>query len=452
MFLRFFTISLLVFGSKVLIGQSFLTQYYFEHNHTAQFLNPSRTGGSGWTMAPPLFGNLRLAESRNSKAFRGLLLRFNRNPIDKEYFLDNLEADNFNRVDYTIGLLHVGKQFKKNYFTFSINEEVVSDLIFPREAMLALESLQDLNIVNQSFQILNLSARAHQVRQYRFGWSREAIEGLRIGVAGSIYYGVSNIESGNSYAFIATKVDVVTGETDIKATGEYSLKTSGLNFYDGDPSLSKVFYGSGNYGFGIDIGAEYKLNDRWSFSGSVLNLINSMYWNNYTENYNSEYVDLEVDPEEIWEKFQTDPGQFIDILPEVIDSLSGMLQTEVNDQAYVTRKPIHIFLGAEYTWNENWSSSLAQQWTITNQRADLFIRYGMKRKLGNILLHSSLGLYGESRNSVNLGLGMEYTTNNFNISLLTENAMAIFWASHNFNPSILLSVNFYLAKKELSTN
>ena len=444
---------LFLFCSQNLLGQSFLTQYNFEQNHTAQYLNPAKPGPPQWTIAPPVFGNLGLWEARNSSSFRGIVLRFNRNAKDKDYFLRNLEADNFNRVYYTVGIIHAGRQFKKNYFTFSINEEIISDLRFPREAMLIIQSLQKLNIINQSFQILNVSARANHLREFRMGWSREIRKGLRIGAAGSFYYGVSNIESSNSYAFISTEFNISTGETNLQATGEYRVNTSGLSFYEGDPSLSRIFYGSGNFGFGIDIGAEYKFNEHWTFSGSALNLINALYWNNFTENYYSEYVDLDVDPEQIWERFQSDPLEFVEILPEVIDSLNNMLQTEVSNNGYVTHKPLHLFIGAEYRWNDKWSSNITQQWTFAPERNDLFIRFGMKRHLGNnVLLHSSLGLFGENRNAANIGLGMEYTTDKFNVSLLSENVMAMFWPAQNFNPSALLSVNFYITKSESNKN
>ena len=147
---------------------------------------------------------------------------------------------------------------------------------FPRDlAILAWEGNRDY--LDYEFDLSQVSALGDLMTVYHFGANKKINKKWTVGARGKIYSSMisfkstknkgtfvtrlGDVESPNIYEHIVTDIDV-----SVQTSGITSLEDSSVG-----KVLSRALFG-GNLGLGIDFGATYEINDRWTTSGSVLDV------------------------------------------------------------------------------------------------------------------------------------------------------------------------------------
>jgi len=168
------------------------------------------------------------------------------------------------------------RSFKEIYFSGGIYQELDFITYFPRDlAILTWEGNRDY--LDYEFDLSQVSALGDLMTVYHFGANKKINKKWTVGARGKIYSSMisfkstknkgtfvtqlGDVDSPNIYEHIVTDIDV-------------SVQTSGITSLE-DTSVGKVLSRAlfgGNLGLGIDFGATYEINDRWTTSGSVLDV------------------------------------------------------------------------------------------------------------------------------------------------------------------------------------
>ncbi|MGB5941414.1 MAG: DUF5723 family protein [Leeuwenhoekiella sp.] len=122
-----------------------------------------------------------------------------------------------------------------------------------------------------NFSRLNLTAEALSV--FHFGINKKVTDKLTLGGRFKVYNSLANASSTRntgSFVTLDTPQGVNYFSQQIRNLN-LELKTSGISGIEASDLVSNAFL-SGNLGLGIDLGFNYQINDRWDWSGSIIDL------------------------------------------------------------------------------------------------------------------------------------------------------------------------------------
>lgn len=194
--------------------------------------------------------------------------------------IHSMSASDFFSLNQQIEALNFGWR-SKNGVLYSGGVYQESDMIFyfPRDmAILAWEGNRDY--LNTAFNFGDINFTGDILTVYHFGINKDVNDYFTFGVRGKVYSSILNFKSiENSGAFITVLGDGTQNifEHQLREL-DLLLNTSGyVALRDGGRSqimsslISRSFF-SGNLGLGFDVGATYLINDKWTISGSVLDV------------------------------------------------------------------------------------------------------------------------------------------------------------------------------------
>jgi len=194
--------------------------------------------------------------------------------------IHDMENSDFFTIHQQMELINFGWRSKNGtLYSGGLYQEMDMILYFPKDmAILAWEGNSDY--LNRVFNFGDINLRADLLTVYHFGINKEINENFTVGVRAKLYSSMFNVMStANSGTFITVLGDGSqnTFEHQLRElnlllnTSGYTTLKEGGNSQIMNSLLARSLFG-GNLGVGIDIGATYSINDKWTLSGSVLDV------------------------------------------------------------------------------------------------------------------------------------------------------------------------------------
>ncbi|MBQ0046906.1 MAG: hypothetical protein KBT33_05245 [Prevotellaceae bacterium] len=294
-------------ASTAAIAQNLNTGYFNEGYLYRHDVNPAFGNDQGY-IAMPGIGNLDLNIASNLPIDKvlykvnGRTATFMHPQVNSSEFLNAVNENN--RIAENLRLQIIGFGFKGwgGYNTFEINARENLNLNVPGSFLkLAKEGVE-----NKRYDISDMAGHVDGYAEIALGHSRQVNDNLRVGGKMKFLLGIANIDANfnkaelnlgeNEYtgtvdAEIRSSVKAMSYKTEEKmrgAAGE-EIKHKYVSGIDFDS------WGVNGFGFAVDLGAEYKLDDNWKFSAAVLDL-GYIHWNtNYLASTNGEqYVSTDT--------------------------------------------------------------------------------------------------------------------------------------------------------------
>lgn len=262
----------------------FTDGYLYRHQ-----MNPA-FGNTQDYFSMPALGNMSFGMNGNLSAtdliynVNGETVTFMNPGVSLEQFQKNIDKDNIVDMTNRITLLSVGFQAWGGYNTidFGLRDEVHTS-IPGTLLLLAKEGLE-----NQTYDITNFKVNALVLGEIAFGHSRQITDQWRVGGKFKVLLGGGQLQAHFNKATLTLGEDAYTAttnaiiETNMKGF-EYKTTTaepkSGQASYDYVSGAKIKSPGIAGWGLGLDLGAEFKLNDDWRFSAAALDL-GFVSWNN----------------------------------------------------------------------------------------------------------------------------------------------------------------------------
>jgi len=336
--------------------------------------------------------------------------------------------------------LSFGLRMKRSYIYASISEHVNGQFAYPKGLASLLWNGNGMNMGQP--QELGMQLNASHYRSLNLYYARQINPDLTIGLRVRRLYGMENISMKNGSVTLSTDPQTF----DLTASSNIDLQASGLDKVDlSRANIMNYFLKKGNNGWGMDLGASYRLKDRWLFSASVVNL-GYIRWVDQTHRFTSRnpgasYTFSGVPLSQVIGDTSTINKAF----NATLDSLKQSFGLAESRGSYSTTLSPQVFLSSRFMFNEFHYVSLTLQ-----GRNDYGIKTGAVSVGYNVPLTGSLDVgvnYSISNRSYNnLGVGLVSWGANNSFYIMTDNLLGIIRYGNTKSINFRIGINIYGGK------
>lgn len=338
--------------------------------------------------------------------------------IDIDKLLTKLGKRNNLFTNLDIDLLSFGfRVADKYYITFSARERSIFRFMYPKDLV---NFIWKGNAAIGLGKELEFSPRfdAMVFNEFALGLAREVNDQLTVGIHVNLLNGQYNISTERA------KVSLYTDPNDFsfRMNSDISIRTAGPDSLSNQKP--KAFIKSGNFGLGIDLGATYKLNSKFSFSASVLDL-GFIKWKKNLLAFESRRPGAIVSFNGIdINKFFKKDSVGINY-KAVLDSLKDQFKIDsLYNQSYKTSLPMRFYLGAIYNINDNNTVGFLFHGQFYDKKFLPSFSLSYYTQVGRVLgLSASYNIMNHSYN--NIGVGLSLNLGPTQIYATTDNILAI---------------------------
>ena len=390
-------------------AQFLRTSYFMEGTHYRQQLNPALTPTKGYFNLP-VIGAVNATVGSTSLGYQDIIdiIDDGDDFYTKPDFMNRLKDNNKLNVNFSTEILSAGWYKGKNFWSFNIGLRTDIGANLTKNMFTFLNEMETVeeNWRNSNYDISNQQLNINAYAEVGLGLSRQINSRLTVGARVKALLGIGNMDLKlNNVAMNASLpsdarisqlqdpaylsglgVDDITklrseiesyhANLAVDAHLESSFKGLNLKKEDGQDYISDFEFeskdmGIAGYGFGIDLGASYKIMDNLTVSASILDL-GFISWSKSSTKIasaNPDPIDIKgstyaamVDPANpetsvvnAVKQLQDDTQGYMDRVTngDVLDY--DMLQLEVGDakESRKSRLASTLVLGAEYGFFNN---------------------------------------------------------------------------------------------------
>jgi hypothetical protein len=174
---------------------------------------------------------------------------------------------------------------------------------------------------------------------------------------------------------------------------------------DEEINVGKFLTNMSNAGFGLDIGAEYLLNDRISLSAAITD-VGFVKWKSDLSNLEALDNEIELaglDFEDIYEGRAT----IDDIYENMRDSIANVLYLTETEKPFTTKLPVGITLAGRYNLDDRFSIGILSYSRLTGQQIKEALTVSANMNIGN-KVSTTLAYTICNSDYANLGLGIAF--------------------------------------------
>ena len=393
-------------------AQFLRTSYFMEGTHYRQQLNPALTPTKGYFNLP-VIGAVNATVGSTSLGYQDIIdiIDDGDDFYTKPDFMNRLKDNNKLNVNFSTEILSAGWYKGKNFWSFNIGlrTDIGANLTKSMFTFLnEMDGIED-NWRNSNYDISNQQLNINAYAEVGLGLSRQINSRLTVGARVKALLGIGNMDLKlNNVAMNASLpsdarisqlqdpaylsglgVDDITklrseiesyhANLAVDAHLESSFKGLNLKKEDGQDYISDFEFeskdmGIAGYGFGIDLGASYKIMDNLTVSASILDLGFISWSKSSTQIANAKAAGIDmkgsdytsgIDPNDIpgsitaiennIKNLQTDANGYMERVSggDVLDYDMLQLRTEEASKSRKSRLASTLVLGAEYGFFNN---------------------------------------------------------------------------------------------------
>jgi len=355
------------------------------------------------------------------------------------------------------------------YFSGGIYQEFDFVFYFPRDlAILAWEGNRDY--LDYPFDLGQVSGAADLLTVYHFGANKKIGRKLHAGVRAKVYSSMLSAHTVDNRGIFTTSLStdgpniydhrITNARVRLHTSGIVSLEDSNSGQLASE-AVGRALFG-GNLGLGIDLGATYDFNERFSASASVLDF-GLVFHSKDVESYEAR-GDYNLDGIELIFPPLSEGESTIPYYDNLEKELEEAIPIDTILSGYTRWRPLQIYSSIDYGFGNPAGSSgvcdcrnmnARMQWS---QRLGLQF-YGIVRPKG-LQMAGTLYYYRRLWSSLaakvtytadpfswtNLGLGLVYDAGKINIFLAADNLLRYGNLARANNVSLQLGINLKIAQ------
>ena len=306
---------IMMFCALSVNAQFLRTSYFMEGTHYRQQLNPALTPAKGYFNIPFL-GAINATVGSTSLGYQDIIDIIDNGDefYTKPDFMNRLKENNKLNVNFSTEILSAGWYKGKNFWSFNVGVRTDIGANLTKNMFSFLNEMKTVeeNWRNSSYDISNQQLNVNAYAEVGLGLSRQINDRLTVGARVKALLGVGNMElklnnvamnanlpteqqieqwSNESYwtsmspeaataAALELQQKINNYHANLNVGAELKSSFKGLELVQDEPGKEYVSdfdfdagkIGFAGYGFGIDLGASYKIMDNLTVSASVLDL------------------------------------------------------------------------------------------------------------------------------------------------------------------------------------
>ncbi|MFT5513458.1 MAG: hypothetical protein ACI8SE_001866 [Bacteroidia bacterium] len=353
-------------------------------------------------------------------------------------FTKGFKKKNYISVNSSTDLFSFGMKVKANYFF--VNASIINNARFTAPG-------DFFQFITQGNGGSNLN------RKFDFGFGFDMLSYAEIGLGYSRTLLDEKLSVGARVHFIKGIATITTNESEFnfttdKNTFDYNLQSnieinSAISFNElpaispfdttfkprdsiGFQEVVNAIFKGGNRGMALDVGATYKVTEKFTLSASITNL-GKINWNTNTYNWKSRnpgatysYTGLDIA-----NALDFENQNFEDALNELGDTLQSTFKLDNNTDEFKTGLFAQFYVGGNLILTKNHNAGVLLHGSFYKKTIDPAITLSWNSKLTRILGISAS--YSVANNSfVNAGLGLSLNTGPIQTYFVSDNIIGLF--------------------------
>lgn len=199
----------------------------------------------------------------------------------------SLRNTNYLNTFLNFDIFNCGRQTRYGYFTYSHRIREMETFRYNKGMMELLANGNGAFLGTDHPATVDLGVALRAYQEFNFGYQMCLTENLNIGARVKFIMGLADAKSKSFNMQLVTDPQTyalsVSGGVDVRTTLPYelSLEQGHLSVVDSRFNIANLFK---NYGAGIDLGAEYRINDQFGVAASI-NDLGFINWNHFSTRF-----------------------------------------------------------------------------------------------------------------------------------------------------------------------
>jgi len=373
--------------------------------------------------------------------------------FDADRFIGRLRDLNYLEPTASIQVLGLGfsaGQNKDLYIFLDVTEHVNASMVFPRDLM-KLAFLGNEDLAGQTFDLSDTKAELSYYREIGIGASKNINTKLRFGARARLLFGIATASFHNNAMNLTVNEDGtntldanmaldISGPVHFFLDSENHIENAEFadEQFDSSKGVINFLTNTRNAGFGLDLGAEYAVNDRITLSAAITD-VGFIKWKSDLSNLEA-YGNVElsgIDFQDVRENSAT----FDDVTNRLIDSLKNAFIFTNVEKPFTTKLPVGFTIGGKYDLNDIFSIGLLSYSRITGQQVKEALTVSANMNLANSL-YTTLAYTACNNSYNNLGLGLGFRASVFQLYFLFDKIPLSWKKAGTADESVTLPANW----------
>lgn len=378
-------------------AQQDLTLFQFSGIPQNNLVNPALMPEDKFVIGLPFLSSVYTTYNNRAFTLDGSLLDNGTLQIDPTTLVNSMDKKNFLNAQAYDQWFLFGFRLKNHYFKIGISEKASFDFTYPK-SLFDFILRGNASFLGERVDIEDLSLNAIYYREVSLGYATEINDQWQFGAHLNLLFGLANIRTQSANFSIYTDPE----SYDVTLNGFIEVNTSGLEELEGE--ATSFLTTSGNFGLGIDLGGVYKLNEKWKFSMSLVD-VGYIKWKNDLKTYVNKSTSIHLTGLDI-KDFVIDGDFDSDSLGnEIRDSLENEFSFEEIEKRYSSSLSPKWYGGAKFSINgkHHVYTSAMMQFYPTSTRFGLSLGYelNLNKFIG---FTANYSLYNNSFSNIGLGV------------------------------------------------
>lgn len=353
-----FGLLIMMVSAASLKSQQHLLLYNMDHIPQSVYANPGHMPWAKVNIGLPIISSIYGNFANTGFRLKDLLVPTGDSlSFDPDNMISKLKNKNLILAETHLDLFHLGFRVKeKNYFNASWTVKGMTRVGYSKDLMLlAWKGNGHPAVNNHTLDFTGLALDAMAYHEFALGYTRQVNDKLSVGGRLKYLKGILNARFFNDNVTLST--DPTT--FDITATAGYEFNYAGnvfdTNYTNTHDKFGDYFMKGNNNGFGVDLGAEYQLNEKISLSASVTDL-GMLTWKTNPVNYVTDEATFTfsgIDLNEIENLDSVNSETLDSLVNNILDSLETTFKPEETHKNYKSPLPSRFYIGGNYKLNDN---------------------------------------------------------------------------------------------------
>lgn len=430
---KLFIVSLFVLVSFRSMAQRDLTTHFLNTVVQSDYTNPAFIPQGTFSTGIPFFTSTQFSFINSGFVIEDIRADSIGN-MDFDYLLDKMSEKNFTSIDLQMDLLTARFKIKNLFFGLNFTDKMSMRLGYAKDLM------QFVVKGNSAFlgKTAKFEGTAFDASYYHElgGSAAYKLGKFTLGIRLKYLRGVANINTEKSTFNFYTNPD----NYNLSFSSDILVNASGLSSFDKNFSLGNFLTGKGNNGFASDLGATFKLNEKFTFSASMVDM-GFINWNNTPKNYLANNTTYTYDGIKLNSFAKSGDMNF----DTAIDSMKSVFKTDETKNPYTTSLIAKSYISAIYTLTQKnqFGALIYTEYYKTMQPAVTLSYIGTYSKDFQLALTYSAmqGSYN------NIGLGWAWNVGAIQLYSSYDNILALFMLEKAKLFNIRFGVNMVFGRK-----
>ena len=418
----------------------------------ANNLNPSFFPEYKVVIGLPGISSAYLSVNNDQIAFNDLFTRTSPGNLELDTtFVDKLSRRNRLDIDSEVAGFYLGIGGKRSYFAFSINARADLTFNYPKSLMeLVWYGNGDPRNFGNRIELEDFTARGSAFGELGISYGREITDRLTVGARLKYLQGTFNIKADELNGALITDIDSIAIQHDV-----FNINFAGIDADISTDTVNNTLTSNfditdnfllSNTGFGIDLGANYKVNQNLTVSASIRDL-GYIKWKDFTSGIEFNSVNYAFTGIDVLDFFDADAEMAIE---QELDSIEALYDPQETTPSYSSALNTKLYLGADYSLGKMHKVGAVFYTDFFKGRLDPAFTLSYNLKLGRTL-NTMIGASYRDNTFGDIGAGFSLKLLGLQFYAATQNLFGFFYPARHPKADIRVGVNLVFGKRKKET-